>query len=161
MPRRVFFSFHYQRDIWRVNQVRKAWQFPGKEEVGFWDGSLWEKTKLRGDAAIKALINSGLRGTSVTIVLIGTETASRRYVNYEIEQSHALGKGLLGIHIYKLEDEQGRKYPQGLNPLSNHRDKTTGRHLSDIYPTYYWYGNDGRANIGRWIEDAARRAGRL
>ena len=23
MARRVFFSFHYQRDIWRVNQIRK------------------------------------------------------------------------------------------------------------------------------------------
>ena len=23
--RRVFFSFHYQRDIWRVNQVRNHW----------------------------------------------------------------------------------------------------------------------------------------
>ena len=22
MARRVFFSFHYQRDIWRVNQIR-------------------------------------------------------------------------------------------------------------------------------------------
>jgi hypothetical protein len=62
MSRRVFFSFHYQRDIFRANQVRKIWEFPGREPVGFWDGSLWEQTKLRGDAAIKRLIDSGLKG---------------------------------------------------------------------------------------------------
>lgn len=63
MPRRVFFSFHYQQDIWRANQVRKAWQFPGRETAGFWDGSLWERTKTRGDAAIKSLIDEGMRGS--------------------------------------------------------------------------------------------------
>lgn len=25
MARRVFFSFHYERDIWRANQVRNRW----------------------------------------------------------------------------------------------------------------------------------------
>jgi hypothetical protein len=27
MARRVFFSFHFQNDIWRVNQVRNAGEF--------------------------------------------------------------------------------------------------------------------------------------
>ncbi len=29
MARRVFFSFHYQRDIFRVNQIRKITQITG------------------------------------------------------------------------------------------------------------------------------------
>ncbi len=160
MPRHVFFSFHHQRDIWRVNQVRKAWEFPGRQSVGFWDDSLWERTKLRGHAAITALIDSALIGTSVTIVLIGTETASRRYVNYEIERSHRLGKGLLGVHIFHLEDHFHRTSESGPNPFANHRDPVSGRLLSDLYPTYMWFKDDGRANIGRWIEHAAVQAGR-
>ena len=32
--------------------------------------------------------------------------------------------------------------------------------LSEIYPTYDWVNDDGRANMGKWIEAAAKRAGR-
>ncbi len=69
---------------------------------GFQDASLWEKTRKRGSVAIKRLIDEGLRGTSVTCVLIGQRTASRKYVTYEIEQSVKKGNGLLGIHINGL-----------------------------------------------------------
>ena len=70
--KKSFFSFHYERDIWRVNQVRYSWLTkPNREEAGFWDASLWEKTKLKGDKAIKNLIDEGLNNTSVTAVLIG------------------------------------------------------------------------------------------
>lgn len=160
MPRRAFFSFHYQHDIWRVNQVRKAWTFPSSETIGFWDESLWEKTKTRGDAAIKALIDQGMQGTSVTIVLIGTHTAERRYVKYEIAQSHRLGKGMLGVYIHDLVDRHGRTSFAGSNPFRDHRDTVTGRRFSDIYPTYYWKSGGGRTNIGMWIEAAVRQAGR-
>jgi len=160
MPRRVFFSFHYQNDIFRVNQIRRLWEFPGKEPVGFWDDSLWEKVKISGDAAIKRTIDEALVGTSVTIVLIGSQTAYRRYVKYEIEQSHRLGKGLLGIHIYNLDDQFGKTSQPGPNPFELIQDPVTGRRLSELYPTYYWYGNDGRDNISNWIEVAARKAGR-
>lgn len=160
MPRRTFFSFHYQHDIWRVNQVRNAWAFPSTETVGFWDDSLWERTKLRGDAAIKALIDQGMQGTSVTVVLIGTHTAERKYVKYEIAQSHRLRKGLLGVYIHDLGGRDGKPSLAGQNPFRAHRDPVTGRLFSDIYRTYYWYGDGGRTNIGSWTETAVRQAGR-
>jgi len=38
MARRVFFSFHYGRDIWRANVVRNSWLLKGdREDAGFWD----------------------------------------------------------------------------------------------------------------------------
>ena len=40
MARRVFFSFHYQRDIWRVNQIRNIGEIVGTAAVGFHDASL-------------------------------------------------------------------------------------------------------------------------
>ena len=80
--RRIFFSFHYQRDLWRVNQIRNSGQpWLNKEEsYGFWDSSLWESVKRRGVAAIKSLIDEGLHNTGVTVVLIGAETYQRKYV---------------------------------------------------------------------------------
>ena len=58
MARRVFFSFHYERDIWRANQVRNSWVTqPDRESAGFFDASLWEEAKRKGDAAIKKMID--------------------------------------------------------------------------------------------------------
>src|SRR3989338_6130161 len=107
MARRVFFSFHYQRDIWRVNQIRNMPNIPGAAAAGFQDASLWEEAKNKGEAAIKKLINDGLQNTSVTVVLIGAMTAGRQYINYEIEQSIARGNGLVGIQIHHLENQSG------------------------------------------------------
>jgi hypothetical protein len=66
MARRVFFSFHYQNDVWRANQVRNSHIVDGTAAAGFQDGSLWEEAKKKGDAAIKKLIDDGLSGTTVT-----------------------------------------------------------------------------------------------
>ena len=87
MARKVFFSFHYGRDVWRVNVVRNSGGVEGVSAAGFHDGSVWEETKKKGDEAIKKLIDSGLDGTSVTVVLIGAETANRTYVSYEMRKA--------------------------------------------------------------------------
>ncbi len=39
MARRVFFSFHYERDVWRAGQVRNSWVTKDREEAGFWDAA--------------------------------------------------------------------------------------------------------------------------
>src|SRR4051812_33175697 len=102
MARKVFFSFHYQRDLWRVNVVRNSTVVEGKAAVGFSDASLWEEAKKKGDAAIKKLIDDGLNGTSATVVLIGAETANRKYVTYEIEKSLEKGNLLIGVRIHNI-----------------------------------------------------------
>ena len=35
-----------------------------------------------------------MKGTSVTVVLIGKETSDRKYVQYEIQRSYQEGKGI-------------------------------------------------------------------
>ncbi len=89
MARRVFFSFHYERDILRVGQIRNSGiTKPDLESAGFIDAASWESLKRQGDDAIKRWINSQLDGTSVTVVLIGAQTSERDWVKYEIEQSY-------------------------------------------------------------------------
>jgi len=41
MVRRIFFSFHYARDIWEANLVRNCWYERDRQAAGFWDSSLW------------------------------------------------------------------------------------------------------------------------
>lgn len=160
MTRRVFFSFHYERDIWRVNVVRNSWVTLDRVAAGFWDASLWETAKKQGDEAIRRMIGNGLENTSVTAVLIGKETADRPWVQYEIQKSYERGNGLLGIYINQIADQYGNTYPQGDNPFSRLYITPNGRitYLSELYPTYWWFNNDGFRNIGSWVEAAARAA---
>jgi hypothetical protein len=141
MARKVFFSFHYQRDLWRVNVVRNSGVIDGVSAAGFYDASLWEDAKRSGVDAVKRLINDGLKGTSVTAVLIGAETARRKYVSYEIERSIALGNGLLGVRINNIKDKDGRTDPPGLIP------EALTMAGAPVYT--YEYGK-----LGGWIEKA-------
>ena len=160
MARRVYFAFHYQRDIWRVNVVRKSWVTQYREAAGFYDASLWEEAKKEGEEAIKRIINEGLKNTSVTAVLIGKETSNRKWVRYEIKKSHEDGKGLLGVYIHGIENQSGHTDSQGDNQFGEIGTDTSGSsvYFWQLYPTYDWVKDNGYKNFGDWVEKAARAA---
>ncbi len=163
MARRVFFSFDYERDIWRANVVRNSWVTQeDREAAGFWDASLWEDAKKKGDDAIREMIDGGLENTSVTVVLIGPETAGRKWVKYEIVKSLKRGNGLLGIFIDSIEDQSGRSDRQGDNPLERLYFEKEGIRifLSELHLTYDWILNNGYDHFASWVEDAALKAER-
>ncbi|MEW5896937.1 MAG: TIR domain-containing protein [Nanoarchaeota archaeon] len=158
MARKVFFSFHYERDVWRAGIVRNS-DITKKsiEAAGFIDAASWEEVKKKGDDAIKKWIADQLNGTSVTIVLIGAETASREWVIHEIKESYNKGNGLLGIYIHNIKDQNQRTDNKGENPFDKLYIETNGtkKYLSQILPTYDWVNNDGYNNLGKWIEAVA------
>jgi MTH538 TIR-like domain (DUF1863) len=162
MARRAFFSFHYERDVWRAGQIRNCWVTKDRESAGFWDAAAWEEVKKKGDAAIEKWIDGQLEGTSVTVVLIGAQTSDRKYVGYEIKQSYSRGNGLLGVYIHNMKDANGNADSKGSNPLSGWSVEKDGNEvlLSEIYSSYDWVNDNGYGNIGAWIEAAARKAGR-
>src|SRR2546423_12137044 len=145
MARHTFFSFHYQRDVWKASNIRNSGIVTGAAAAGFHDASIWEEAKKKGDAAIKKLIDDALVGTSVTAVLIGAETANRKYVNYEIEKSIDRGNGILGIHIYNMKDKNGNTELPGSVP----RKLTEGG-----FSVYTW----DRDKFGDWVEAAYQQA---
>ena len=147
MARRVFFSFEYKHDVSRAMVVRNSWVTQGKEAAGFVDEADFEEVKKGGDAAIKKWIREQLNGTSVTVVLVGSHTCSSEYVRYEIEQSEKRSNGLLGIDVSKVKD------------LAGNTTERCGR-IPIGYSFYLWNKDDGYRNMGDWIEDAARAAGR-
>lgn len=116
MAARTFFSFHYQRDIWRVNIVRNSNMIDGAAAAGWHDASLWEEAKRKGDAAIKRMIDAALERTTATVVCIGAQTAYRTYVDYEIRKSHERGNLIIGVHINNLRDRFGQTDLRGPVP---------------------------------------------
>ncbi len=146
MSRNVFFSFKY-KDVSRAMVVRNSWVTQGKNAAGFIDSADFEEVKRKGDKAIQNWIDNQLKGTSVTVVLVGEKTCNSRWVKYEIEKSKEIGNGLIGIDISKIKNLQ----------------KQTSDRCGQIpkgYPFYLWFKEDGYKNMGDWIEKAAKAAGR-
>jgi len=137
MARKVFFSFHYA-DIMNANIVRMSGQFKPTEDTGFYDASLWESAKTKGDAAIKRLIDAGLNNTGVTCFLIGEKTHSRKWCKYELHESIVRRKGILGI----LMPNQVNHGPKWISEYD--------------YPLYHW----DHTKFAAQVEKAARDAGR-
>ncbi|HEX4023071.1 MAG TPA: TIR domain-containing protein [Acidobacteriaceae bacterium] len=153
MARQTFFSFHYERDAWRAGQVRNCNLLPTNDQHGFIDSVNWESIKRQGDDAIKRWINKQLDYTSVTVVLIGTETAGRPWVQHETIQSWGRGNGLVGVWIHNIKDQDRNTDIAGRNPFDQFK-LSDGTLLSSICKTYDWVLGDGRNNLGTWIEEA-------
>ncbi|MBX4175972.1 TIR domain-containing protein [Streptomyces geysiriensis] len=156
MGRNVFYSFHYVPDNWRVAQVRNMGVLDGNRPASDND---WEQVKKGGETAIRNWIDSQLRGRSCTVVLIGSGTAGRKWIKYEIEKSWNDGKGVLGIHIHALLDREGRQSVKGRNPFGDY--VIGGVNMSSIVKAYdppftssqYVYGHI-KANLAEWVEEA-------
>lgn len=156
MSRRVFYSFHYIPDNWRVAQIRNIGILDGNNPTTDND---WETIKKTGDNAIKSWINSQLRNRSCTVVLIGENTANRKWINYEIIESFNNNMGIVGIYIHKLKDHNGDTAQKGYNPFDfiNFRTKKLSSIIKcydpptfDSKDTYLWIKN----NIEQIIEES-------
>lgn len=140
MAKKVFFSFHYQDVIdFRANVVRQSWVTQDREEAGYFDASLWEASKKKSDADLMRLIDNGLDGTSVTTVLIGSHTYSRRWVRYEIIKSLARGNKVLGVHINSIKCKNGQTKNHGNNPFQYLGIQYSAN--GDRVEFYEWDGN--------------------
>lgn len=149
MTRRVFFSFHAESDLWRVNQLRAHLFATDVHQVGFFDTQEYEALLRARKSTIGRVIRDRLAGTSVTIVLIGSETASRPFVHLEIEESLANRNGLLGIRIHEIDGPDGKPAFSGPDPVLP---------FDVPFPTYTWDWDLER--LRREIDLAGERAER-
>jgi hypothetical protein len=158
--RKVFFSFHYKPDHWRASQVRNIGVIEGNEPCSDND---WESVTGGGEAAIKAWIEGQMKGTSCALVLIGNDTAGRKWIKYEIEKAWNAKKGLLGIYIHNLLDSSGSSTTKGANPFNDFTVKDGTVKLSSVAKAYNPTGSTSKevygqisANLSAWIEEAVK-----
>ena len=114
--RQVFFSFEYNKDAWRASQVRNMGKVDNSSTFSDND---WEEVKEKTDAKIKEWIDNQMAKRSCLVVLIGATTSGRKWINYEIEKAYELNKGIVGIYIHGLKDENGNQTTKGSNPFYN------------------------------------------
>ncbi|MAD04026.1 MAG: hypothetical protein CMK65_10455 [Pseudoalteromonas sp.] len=158
MARKCFFSFHYQPDNWRVSKIRNIGAIEGNQAA---EDNDWETVTGGGDKKIKEWIDQQMQGRTCTVILAGSKTANRKWINYEIVESWNKGKGVLVIYIHNITDRFDKQSSKGSNPLYYVTHGTTKKRLSTIaksydppYTTSKGVYNHIAKNIDSWIEEA-------
>jgi hypothetical protein len=156
--KQLFFSFHYKKDNWRASQIRNMGVVEGNKPVSDND---WETVTKGGDKAIEKWINEQLTGRSCTVVLVGKETADRKWIDYEIKKTWNDGKGIFGIYVHNLKDKDGNQTTKGKNPFVGFKVKE--KDLSEIVKCYdppYTISTNVydyiQKNIAEWAEEAIK-----
>jgi hypothetical protein len=94
--RKVFISYHHANEQKVVDSFSKT--FSEGYEV-FTDSSLRDAADSDDNAYLNQVCCDKIKGTSVTIVMVGKETGCRKYVDWEIRYTLACEHGLVGISI--------------------------------------------------------------
>jgi len=158
MARRVFYSFHYKPDSTRAAKVRNMGVVEGNKPASDND---WEEITSGGDKAIQKWIDEQLDGKSCNVVLIGENTAGRKWINYEIKSAWNSKKGLVGVYIHRLKDLDGNQASKGANPFDEFTIGEKKTPMSSVVKAYNPPHTDSKdvynyisENLEDWIEEA-------
>ena len=149
MARRCFFGFHYKPDSHRASQVRQIGSIEGNRPATDND---WEKITAGGDTAIEKWIANQMYGKSCTVVLVGSGTANRKWINYEIMKSWNDGMGVVGIYIHGLKNLSSETATKGNNPFDYITLGESKKRLSSIVKCYNPGGADSKEKYA-WISE--------
>jgi len=153
--RQIFYSFHFENDVMRVQLVRNMGVIEGNQSTS---SNNWEELKRKGDKSIKKWINDNMKHRSCVVVLIGSDTAGRKWIDYEIKKAWNDGKGVVGIYIHNLKCPNNEIRTKGKNPFEAFTLNDGKEKLSNIVKCYNPIPNDAykviKANIDDWIEEA-------
>jgi tRNA-dihydrouridine synthase len=152
--RRVFYSFHYDNDVFRVQQIRNMGELDGDKPVSVND---WETVKKGGNKAIETWIDGNMKHKSCVVVLVGEDTYKRPWVKHEIKKAWEDGKALVGIYIHNLKDPKTGKCSKGTSPFEQFTFKDGIKLSSKVKchnPNTTDANNDIKNNIEDWIETA-------
>lgn len=161
MARKCFYSFHYKPDCQRAAQVRQIRNIEGNKPVADND---WEAVTRGGESAIKKWIAGQMYGRSCTVVLVGNNTANRKWINHEIIKSWDDGMGVVGIHIHGLKNLDGKISVKGKNPFDYITHGPTKKKLSSIVKCYTPGGSNSKeryAWISKHLANAVEEAIRI
>jgi len=159
----VFYSFHFDNDVFRVQQIRNIGVIDGNEPVS---RNEWE-TARKTPGAIERWIDDNMKYKSHVVVLVGAETSERPWVRYEIVKAWNEGRGLLGIFIHNLRDPRTAaavpyygRCSQGRNPFAEIRFEN-GLTMAQYVPCFDPRPSDAYQDIAQnllgWIARGARR----
>jgi hypothetical protein len=92
-----------------------------------------------------------MAGRSCTVVLVGTHTANRKWINYEIVKSWDNNMGVVGIYVHGLKNMDNKLAAKGRNPFDYIIHGPTNQNLSSFVKCYNPVGKNSYERYA-WIE---------
>ena len=133
----IFIS-HYGKDDEHVQSLKQRLKDQGYNVRNFSvDSTNHRDGRKPSDAVVARLLRMRISWSSTFICLIGPETHTREWVNYEIRQAHLKGKKIIGIYTHGSNNsvelpEAYKKYggsPLGWNSLDKLGDAIEGKSM--------------------------------
>lgn len=138
----LFIAYNDETDSTRANHVRKQLLASGRFLVeGYSPFTTWSKTRNGSSLEdLKREFNKQLGSASVTLILIGEDSATNPWIRYAIERSYVADKALLVLDISQIPDEHGATAVPDINPLERFAVIEGGKklYLHHRYPSYTW-----------------------
>ena len=157
----VYYSFHYDRDSWRVQQIAQMGSVEGQQIL---NSQEWEEVKAKGRPAIEKWIADNMAYKTAVVVLVGAKTSTRPWVDYEIRKAWADKRAIVGVRIHGLLDKAEKADDPGANPFEN-IPTTDGHKLSKYLTLHNPAGANSRAvyksisdNMKTWADNAYKRS---
>ena len=157
MPtRRVFLSYYFEKDFARAEKIRAVNK--RNNSIVFGEES-WENIEEQADGKIQQWIEQQLEKSDCLVVLIGEETAKRKWMNYSIKRAYEMDKGIVGIFVHRLLDEAGDPSERGEDPfhfvdLNSIKFSRFVRRFESEHVTERYVYHDIRRNLPALIEYA-------
>jgi hypothetical protein len=139
----IFIS-HYGKHDEHVQSLKQRLSDQGYNVRNFSvDSTNHRDGRIPSDAVVKRLLDMRIKWSSTFICLIGPNTHTREWVNYEIRQAYLQGKRIVGIYTYGSKDsvelpEAYKKYgtaPIGWNSIDKLGDIIKGENFPAEKPT--------------------------
>lgn len=128
MPNVVFFSFK-EEDRGVVLTIKGRAMNSSYENLNFRVRDLLKRWKTEDEATIKQAITKAIKGTSRTIVFVGTETHKSYWVPHEVQMTLDKGKS---VYAMFLKDCKESKIPKCLSDNGIHVYQWSEAKLQDL-----------------------------
>ncbi|MCP4438512.1 MAG: hypothetical protein GY810_06165 [Aureispira sp.] len=145
MPNKIhsFFSFHFSHDFDRICTVTDTWlKQPNTSMTPFISTAQIIEMMKEGLPAILRWVNEEVAKSDAVVLLIGSQTEGRYFIEYEIQQAILQQKPIYGIHINQVPDKSGKTEAKSLSPLPS------------LCSHYDWQEDNGAEHILDWTKRA-------
>ncbi len=143
----IFISHHCkdQEELDKLKDLMK------RNSYNIKDSSIDEskQNQAKNKDYIKSILRSRIDWAGAILVLVGSETHTRPWVNWEIEYAHSQGKRIVGIYA------QGGKESDVPENLDRYGDALVGWDSENLMNAirgkhYDWVAPDGTPRTGPW-----------
>lgn len=99
-PKNIFISHYGKDDLYLHGLKDRLWERGYSVRNYSIDSTNHKDGRIPREDVVRRMLRMRMRLSSTVIVLVGPETHTRPWVDWEIEEAHKLGKQIVGVYMH-------------------------------------------------------------